>query len=52
VRDGLTTIWDEQGRKRSAIEYKGGNQHGPATYWDETGKVARVERWENDKKVE
>lgn len=52
VREGLTTIWDEQGRKRSAIEYHAGKQNGPATYWDENGKVARVERWENDKKVE
>ncbi len=50
-RDGLTTLWDAEGNKRSAIEYRAGVQSGPATYWDETGTVARVEQWNNGKRV-
>jgi antitoxin component YwqK of YwqJK toxin-antitoxin module len=32
---------------RSAIEYKNAKQHGPATYWDDKDRVARIEQWEN-----
>ncbi len=50
-RHGLTTIWDEAGHKRSAIEYVEAKQHGSTTYWDEQGHVARVEQWEDGKRL-
>ncbi len=49
---GLVEEWYANGQKSTETNFEKNQRHGANTYWDQSGKVIKRQRWDHDKLVE